>query len=80
MTSLVVAQMTVRCKSYSANKAFVWLHPIVDPIVDFKIASFGEKFAANFAFERLDALVSADVDLKAPCPRVCLVAEWAFKR
>jgi hypothetical protein len=50
-------------EGYLTDGALIRLDTFVDTIVDFEIAALCKKLATNFAFERFDTLVSADVNL-----------------
>ena len=72
--------MSVCCERNLANIALVGLYTFVDAIVNLKIAAFSEKFPANFALKRFNALMSSNVNFQPPCPRVCFLAVRTFKR
>jgi len=79
VTSLMVTQMSVCCERNLANIALVGLYTFVDAIVNLKIPAFSEKFPANFALKRFNALMSSNVNFQSPCPRVCFLAVRTFK-
>lgn len=67
-------------ESNRANLANVWLNTVVDPHMNFEVAPLCKPFLANFALERLNALVGPDVDLQAASPRVGLITVGTFIR
>jgi hypothetical protein len=63
VSSQVVAEVSMRCETYSTLFAFKWLLATVNSTVSFKIALFGEAFIADITFKRLYSLVGAQVNL-----------------
>ena len=72
--------MPVCCERNLTYIALVGLNTFVDAIVNFKIATLCEKFTANLAFKRFNALMCSNVNFQTACARVCFLAVRTFER
>lgn len=57
----VVTQVAVSCESNIANRTLIRFDSFMNPHVDFKVTSLSERLTTFFTFERLKALMRANV-------------------